>query len=463
MLADPDTADTDVTHTVSLIDPASPGRSSPPTTRDPLRDACLAAPTGYGVVINLSAVTRVSPLNLAELRDLAAQLARERGHQLVFVCTELMLRSELILGDLDIRRAGAAERGTSRAAAQRRRLSSRPSGARPPRRRIRHTVPVARPQPPRSPAAHPGHAVLQPDRARRQPGARPGDLRRGPLFLVDRSVEIGRPHPGVQQRHTVQERAAVGARRHVGAASANWCSACRRESEGFALLELDLAGGQRQFLSDQTFQDAFPADLARTGRRSSRAASSASRRRRAVHRRRHRHPRRRRPVLRGVPAQRHRPHAAQPRHRAGIGAGVTTLFAAALGWSTSRRLLRPISRVSNAAGEIASGGLDARMAPEADPDLARLASSFNEMADAVQTRIEREARFASDVSPTSCARRSPRSPPRSRCSTAGAATCPSAASRRSTSSSARFAGSTRWSWTCSSCRASTPARPSCIA
>jgi signal transduction histidine kinase len=38
------------------------------------------------------------------------------------------------------------------------------------------------------------------------------------------------------------------------------------------------------------------------------------------------------------------------------------------------------------------------MAPEADPDLARLAKSFNDMADAVQTRFEREARFASDVS-----------------------------------------------------------------
>jgi signal transduction histidine kinase len=74
------------------------------------------------------------------------------------------------------------------------------------------------------------------------------------------------------------------------------------------------------------------------------------------------------------------------------------LFAGALGWSTSRRLLRPISRVATAAGEIASGGLDTRMAPESDPDLARLAKSFNDMADAVQTRFEREARFASDVS-----------------------------------------------------------------
>ena len=81
-----------------------------------------------------------------------------------------------------------------------------------------------------------------------------------------------------------------------------------------------------------------------------------------------------------------------------VGAAVTALIAAGIGWWTNRRLLRPLSRVATAAGEIASGGLDARMAPETDPDLARLASSFNDMADAVQTRLEREARFASDVS-----------------------------------------------------------------
>ncbi|MDO8363300.1 MAG: HAMP domain-containing sensor histidine kinase [Actinomycetota bacterium] len=81
-----------------------------------------------------------------------------------------------------------------------------------------------------------------------------------------------------------------------------------------------------------------------------------------------------------------------------VGTGVTILFAGFLGLWTSRRLLRPLSRVATAAGEIATGGLDARLPPENDPDLDRLASSFNEMADAVQTRIEREARFASDVS-----------------------------------------------------------------
>lgn len=81
-----------------------------------------------------------------------------------------------------------------------------------------------------------------------------------------------------------------------------------------------------------------------------------------------------------------------------IGTGVTTLFATFSGWSTSRRLLRPLRRVADAAGEIADGALGARLEPARDPDLDRLAGSFNEMADAVQTRIEREARFASDVS-----------------------------------------------------------------
>ena len=81
-----------------------------------------------------------------------------------------------------------------------------------------------------------------------------------------------------------------------------------------------------------------------------------------------------------------------------VGSGIITLLAAAFGGWTSRRLLKPVSRVAAAAGGIASGGLDTRLDPESDPELNRLAQSFNEMADAVQTRIEREARFASDVS-----------------------------------------------------------------
>ena len=77
---------------------------------------------------------------------------------------------------------------------------------------------------------------------------------------------------------------------------------------------------------------------------------------------------------------------------------VIGLIAGLVGWGVSRRLMRPLTRVALAAGEIAEGGLDTRLEPEEDPDLAILVSSFNEMADAVQTRIEREVRFASDVS-----------------------------------------------------------------
>ncbi len=81
-----------------------------------------------------------------------------------------------------------------------------------------------------------------------------------------------------------------------------------------------------------------------------------------------------------------------------VGSILATVIATFFGWSTSRRLLRPLSNVADAAGEIASGTLGARLDPEDDPDLNRLAGSFNEMADAVEERINREQRFASDVS-----------------------------------------------------------------
>ena len=127
-----------------------------------------------------------------------------------------------------------------------------------------------------------------------------------------------------------------------------------------------------------------------------------------------------------------------------LGAVVATVFATFFGWSTSRRLLRPLSRVADAAGEIASGGLGARLEPASDPDLDRLAGSFNDMADAVQTRIEREARFASDVSHEL---RSPITALSAAVEVLDARRdrSPRAhANRPSTSSSARSAGSTRW-------------------
>lgn len=82
-----------------------------------------------------------------------------------------------------------------------------------------------------------------------------------------------------------------------------------------------------------------------------------------------------------------------------FGASVLTTFAGAgIGLWASRRTLRPLVEVSHAAEAIAGGRLDTRLEATEDPDLGVLATSFNDMAHALQTRIERDARFASDVS-----------------------------------------------------------------
>jgi len=82
-----------------------------------------------------------------------------------------------------------------------------------------------------------------------------------------------------------------------------------------------------------------------------------------------------------------------------LGASIlTTLAGAALGYWASRRALRPLADVSQAAEAIAGGRLDTRLEAAEDPDLGVLANSFNDMAQALQERIERDARFASNVS-----------------------------------------------------------------
>ena len=77
---------------------------------------------------------------------------------------------------------------------------------------------------------------------------------------------------------------------------------------------------------------------------------------------------------------------------------VTTLAGATLGAWGSRRLLRPLAEVSEAAAAIAGGQLDTRLEEVEDPDLRPLVISFNNMVQALQDRIDRDARFASDVS-----------------------------------------------------------------
>ncbi|MDR7276257.1 HAMP domain-containing sensor histidine kinase [Catenuloplanes atrovinosus] len=71
---------------------------------------------------------------------------------------------------------------------------------------------------------------------------------------------------------------------------------------------------------------------------------------------------------------------------------------ALIGWNATRYVLRPLTRVANAAQEITAGRHFARLDPAAEPDLARLTTSFNLMVDQLSARMERDRRFAADVS-----------------------------------------------------------------
>lgn len=82
-----------------------------------------------------------------------------------------------------------------------------------------------------------------------------------------------------------------------------------------------------------------------------------------------------------------------------IGAGLlTSLAGAGFGVWASSRVLRPIADVSLATSAIAGGNLETRLDRRDDPDLDAIVESFNNMAEALQDRIDREARFTSDVS-----------------------------------------------------------------
>jgi two-component system sensor histidine kinase MtrB len=92
-------------------------------------------------------------------------------------------------------------------------------------------------------------------------------------------------------------------------------------------------------------------------------------------------------------------------HTLSVLTGVLTLVAvstaalgALLGWYASRYVLRPLTRVADAAQEIAGGASISRLDPAAEPDLARLTTSFNHMVDELSARTERDRRFAADVS-----------------------------------------------------------------
>lgn len=81
-----------------------------------------------------------------------------------------------------------------------------------------------------------------------------------------------------------------------------------------------------------------------------------------------------------------------------VAASITTVLGVVAGRLASGRLLRPVRRMASAANEIREGALDQRLEADGDADLEPLVDSFNSMVEGLQTRIEREARFASDVS-----------------------------------------------------------------
>ena len=82
----------------------------------------------------------------------------------------------------------------------------------------------------------------------------------------------------------------------------------------------------------------------------------------------------------------------------GVGSASMSVAGLAVGRWASTRVLAPLQEVTAIATEIAGGNFEARVDVGTDRDLSTLATSFNRMVDALKTRVERDARFASDVS-----------------------------------------------------------------
>jgi two-component system, OmpR family, sensor histidine kinase MtrB len=82
-----------------------------------------------------------------------------------------------------------------------------------------------------------------------------------------------------------------------------------------------------------------------------------------------------------------------------VGVSVAAVLAAVLvGSRVSRRVVDPVRRASRAARRVAEGLFKTRLEVEGGDELAALATSFNEMAAALEQRISRERQFAGDVS-----------------------------------------------------------------
>ncbi|KQZ91227.1 histidine kinase [Phycicoccus sp. Root563] len=88
-----------------------------------------------------------------------------------------------------------------------------------------------------------------------------------------------------------------------------------------------------------------------------------------------------------------------------IGGFALVALVGAIAWVVTRQVVNPVRRAAMVAERLSSGRLNERMRARGEDDLARLAASFNEMADSLQTQIRQleglsrvQQRFVSDVS-----------------------------------------------------------------
>jgi two-component system, OmpR family, sensor histidine kinase MtrB len=80
-----------------------------------------------------------------------------------------------------------------------------------------------------------------------------------------------------------------------------------------------------------------------------------------------------------------------------IAAVAASVIGGVVGASLSRVVLQPLRETATVARRIVAGDAATRLQGGGDPDLEPLAGAFNEMVDELSRRIERESRFASDV------------------------------------------------------------------
>ena len=82
----------------------------------------------------------------------------------------------------------------------------------------------------------------------------------------------------------------------------------------------------------------------------------------------------------------------------GVFAVLTATAGAVLGRWAASRVVAPLDDIAGTAAQVAGGDLSQRLRATDDPDLVTLVASFNAMVDGLTERIERDARFAADVS-----------------------------------------------------------------